>query len=432
MDSLARPIANPLVQTSDFDSDALKPMTLCVVPGAQDPIRFAMPSKYIELVRQFDGERTEQEAIEAFLAANPDGYTASWLHRLVRDSLIPKGLLIRQDQDPSCAGISGAKERSFLFVKFPIIPSFVVDAVAGKLAFMFHRNALLLGLILFVASHLYVYAAIIPHSGVGLDDLDAASILWMMLFSTLGTLCHEFGHASAAAHFGCRRMTIGWGIYIIYTVLWTNVSEAWRLPRRQRAVIDVGGVYFESLFLLVLLACYLCTHNVIFLLSFLFIDLSIARTFNPFIRMDGYWLLSDLLGIVNLRQQQATWYRDILAGLFGRADAVPQSRLSDRAKKVLAIYSVLTAVFFAYILYVVFTVVLLQVAAGLPRMLVMLAANVSAGVSLGAILGGIVEIVWRVLMLLGATTLLLSLAKKALKVAAQVRTIRASARAAIA
>lgn len=428
MNSLARPFANPLVETSSFDSAAVKPMTLCVVPSAEEPLRFAVPAKYMELVRQFDGRRTEEEAIQAFLADNPDGFTPAWLHRLVRDSLMPKGLIVYPHQDPACAGISNQSKKSFLFLKLPIIPPSVVDAVATRCAFLFQRPALVMGLLLFVVSHIYVYAGIIGAHHISLEHLDARSILLVMLFSTLGTLCHEFGHASAAAHFGCRRMTIGWGIYIIYTVLWTNVSEAWRLPRRQRAIIDIGGVYFESLFLLLLLALYLCTDNLIYLLSFVFIDLSIARTFNPFLRMDGYWLLSDLLGIVNLRQQQTAWYREIISKALGRDFAGHHGNLGERAKTILGLYSVATILFMAYLLYVLFTVVVLQIAAGLPDLVVKFAADVTAGLPVLKILGGAIEIIWRVLMLLGTGMLLLNLVTKAKRMAAQVRMVRACPR----
>ncbi len=432
MNTLARPLANPLVQTSDFDSDAVKPMTLCVVPNAHEPLRFAVPAKYMELVRQFDGERTEEQAVQAFLADNPDDFTPAWLHRLVRDSLMPKGLIVYPHQDPACAGTSNQNRKSFLFVKLPIIPPSVVDAVATRCAFLFRRPALILGLILFIASHIYVYAGLVSRHSVDLDHLDAKNILLVMLFSTLGTLCHEFGHASAAAHFGCRRMTIGWGIYIIYTVLWTNVSEAWRLPRRQRAIVDIGGVYFESLFMLVLLGLYLGTGNMVYLLSFIFIDLSIARTFNPFLRMDGYWLLSDLLGIVNLRQQQTAWYREMIGKALGRDLPGNHSALSTRAKRILAFYSVATILFMTYLLYVLFTVVVLQIAAGLPGLVAGFAKDVAAGSPITTIIGGAIEILWRVLMLLGTATLLHAVFGKAKRMASQIRAVRASPRLKIA
>ncbi len=423
-----RPFPNPLLEASDFDSDAGKPMTLCVVPSANEPVRFVIPALYMELVRQFDGQRTEEEAIDAFLGHHPGSFEPDWLRRLVRQSLLPKGILIHAHQDPARVAVSSQPQRAFLFIKLPIFPPSVVDAVAQCLSFMFKWPALLLGALLFVASHAYVYGVLIQEQRVDFNQLNAAGILLIMLLSTLGTICHEFGHASAAAHYGCRRMTIGWGLYIIYTVLWTNVSEAWRLPRRQRAMIDIGGVYFESLFMLLTLALYIESGNLIFLFAFVMIDLNIVMTLNPFLRMDGYWLMSDLFGIVNLRKQQTAWLEEIAAKLFGRGASIARSSLSNRAKWALAVYSVAGAVFLIYLLIVIFKFVVLNVAGAYPAMLQELWHHALAGMTALELLSGFLEIFWRTLMLLGAAIMLLSLGRRAGGMVARVAVFKAAAR----
>jgi putative peptide zinc metalloprotease protein len=423
-----RPFVNPLLEVSDFDSDSGRPMILCVVPSAMDPVRFAIPAQYMELVREFDGERTVEEAIEAFLGRNPGAFERDWLKRLVRQSLLPKGILVYSHQDPAQVAVSSQPKRAFLFIKLPIFPPRVVDAVAHRLSFMFKSPALLLGALLFIVSHAWVYGSLIQQPHAEFNQLNAVGILLIMLFSTLATICHEFGHASAAAHYGCRKMTIGWGLYIIYTVLWTNVSEAWRLPRRQRAMIDIGGVYFESLFQLVMLLCYVQTGDVVFLFAFVFIDLNIVMTFNPFLRMDGYWLMSDLFGIVNLRQQQLEWLQDIGSKLFGGGSQPPRCSLTDRAKWALGIYSVAGALFLAYLLTVIFKFVILNVAGAYPALLLEFWNDARAGAPPLDLLGAFIEIFWRTLMLLGAAIMLLGLGKGAIRMAGKIGGFRAAAR----
>ncbi|TGX52429.1 hypothetical protein E5A73_16715 [Sphingomonas gei] len=381
----------------------------------------------MDLVRQFDGERSEEEAIHAFLGHHPGSFEPEWLRRLIRQSLLPKGILIYAHQDPARVAVSSQPKRAFLFLKLPIFPPSVVDVVAQWLSFMFQWPALLCGALLFVASHVYVYGVLIQERHVDFNQLNAAGILLIMLLSTLGTICHEFGHASAAAHYGCRKMTIGWGLYIIYTVLWTNVSEAWKLPRRQRAMIDIGGVYFESLFLLLTLALYSETGNLVFLFAFVMIDLNIVMTLNPFLRMDGYWLMSDLFGIVNLRKQQTAWLEEIAAKLFGNGSGAPRSSLSERAKWALGIYSVAGAIFLIYLLTVIFKFVILNVAGAYPAMLQAFWHDALAGMTALELLGGFFEIFWRSLMLLGAAVMLLSLGRRAIGMVARVGMFRAAA-----
>jgi putative peptide zinc metalloprotease protein len=417
---------NPLIEVSDFDSDSGKPMVLCTLPSAGDHVRFALPALYMELVRGFDGERTTDEAIGHFLERHPDAFVREWLHRLVDESLIRKGILVHPDQDPGRVAVSTQPRRAFLYIKLPIIKPSVVDPIARRLGFLFRPVALIVGLLLFVASHLYVYGVLIGDRDIDFNGLNAASILMLMLLSTLGTFCHEFGHAAAAAHYGCRRMTIGWGLYLIYTVLWTNVSDAWKLPRRQRAIVDLGGVHFESMFLLVMLGLHLHTGSAIFLFAFLFIDVSIATTFNPFLRMDGYWLMSDLFGIVNLRKQQSIWMRGLAARMFGGAEP-PPSGLSDRAKTVLAIYTVLGLLFLGYILVVIYEVVILTILAGYPGMVGELWGQLQGGMPVLDALGGVLEIAWRTLVIVGAAVTLWSLFKGGINLVARLRSVRLAA-----
>lgn len=416
---------NPLLEVFNFDSDADQPMVLCVIPGDDGVVRFAIPATYMDLMRLLDGERTVDEAIDALLELKSDALPKERLQRLVRESLIPKGILVYAHQDPRRVAVSKQPKLAFLYIKLPIIKSYIVNPIARRLGFLYRREPLILGALLFIATHFYVYAYLIHEYDVNFNQMDAIGILTLMLLSTIGTFFHEFGHASAAAYYGCRRMTIGWGLYLIYTVLWTNVSEAWKLPRRQRAIIDIGGVYFESFFLFLMLFLFLYTKNPIFLFAFIFIDLAIATTFNPFLRMDGYWLMSDLFGIVNLRDQQVTWLHSLVARLVGAPDSIAamQSRLSRRAKICLATYSVLGAVFFIYILVVIYEVVVLKVLIDYPDFFLGFWRDLKGGMSIIDFARTLLEIGWRTLMIFGAGFMLFRFAKSLTRNAGNLKAI---------
>lgn len=421
-----RPYINPLLELSEFDSASSRPMTLCSLPGEDRQVRFALPTSYIDLVQLLDGTRTIDEAIDEFMARNPETYEKSWLQKLVETGLIPKGILIYPHQDPKIAGISRQKKRAFLYLKLPIIPPSIVDPIARQMGFLYNRFALIAGVIMFVAMHVYVYAILFTQHEIDFNQLDATGILLLMLLSTLGTFFHEFGHASAAAHFGCRKITIGWGLYIIYTVLWTDVSEAWKLPRKQRAIVDIGGVYFESIFLLIMLLSFIYTGNTLFIFAFIFIDLSIATTLNPFLRMDGYWLMSDLFGIVNLRSQQMAWLNNIGKRLFSPKDhkEIEKVELDDRAKRVLIFYSITGFLFFFYIIYIIYKIMILKVFFGFPDFFEATLLDYRSGMSASQMVGAFLEIAWRVLMLAGAGFMIIALIRRGAKLVGKVREFR--------
>ena len=117
---------------------------------------------------------------------------------------------------------------------------------------------------------------------------------------------HELGHAFTAVRYGCRVPSMGICFLVMFPVLYTDVTDAWRLKsRKQRLVIGGAGVTVE-----LMLAC-LATFAWPFLaegpaksLAFSIATvgwvLSLAINLNPLMRFDGYYLFADALGVDNL------------------------------------------------------------------------------------------------------------------------------------
>jgi putative peptide zinc metalloprotease protein len=113
---------------------------------------------------------------------------------------------------------------------------------------------------------------------------------------------HEFGHASALKRFGQSPGAIGFAVYLVWPAFYSDVSSAWRLPSRQRALVDVAGVYFEMFTAPLYLAALLLTHERIWLLAFYMTVASAITNANPVFRFDGYWLVRDLFDVTNVWQ----------------------------------------------------------------------------------------------------------------------------------
>ena len=78
-------------------------------------------------------------------------------------------------------------------------------------------------------------------------------------------LFHEFGHASACRYGGARPGVIGFGLYLGWPLLYTDVTDAYRLGRAGRLRTDLGGVYFNAVFILALFGGYAATGQPVFL-----------------------------------------------------------------------------------------------------------------------------------------------------------------------
>ena len=125
---------------------------------------------------------------------------------------------------------------------------------------------------------------------------------WFTFFilSITGITIHEFGHASAAAYFGSKHGGIGGGFYLFMPVYFADVTDIWKLTKHQRIIVNLAGMYFELVYVNVLISIgFLLNYKLLIVLSFIF-SMSIIHSLNPFIRSDGYWVLSDAIEKPNL------------------------------------------------------------------------------------------------------------------------------------
>jgi putative peptide zinc metalloprotease protein len=156
----------------------------------------------------------------------------------------------------------------------------------------------------------------------------------------LGAVCHEFGHASALRYGGGRARSIGVGLYLIFPAFYTDTTDSYRLGRWARVRTDLGGFYFHLLFAIGLVAAYFSTGHAFLLLAILVINLDMARQLIPIVRLDGYWLLSDLTGIPDLFTQMGAFVRN--AGTRSLTEARKAANLKPWAEKVFLTYMLVT------------------------------------------------------------------------------------------
>ena len=94
---------------------------------------------------------------------------------------------------------------------------------------------------------------------------------------------------------------MGCGLYLAWPAFYTDVSDAYRLNRRGRLRTDLGGVYFNVVIIVVATGVYLISHSLEVLVLVVVIEhLEIAHQLLPVIRLDGYYVVSDLTGVPDL------------------------------------------------------------------------------------------------------------------------------------
>jgi putative peptide zinc metalloprotease protein len=134
-----------------------------------------------------------------------------------------------------------------------------------------------------------------------LEVLNQPVLLLAVFALTVASLVfHEFGHASACRYGGARPGCIGCGLFLIWPSMYTDVTDVYRIGRAGRIRTDLGGVYFNVVFMLGMGGCYFLTGQQFFLSAVYLGHFEVLEQLMPAVRLDGYYILGDLAGVPDL------------------------------------------------------------------------------------------------------------------------------------
>jgi putative peptide zinc metalloprotease protein len=270
-----------------------------------------LPALLYLVAESVDGKRSYEEIAQRVTEASGRGVAPDDIQFLVEEKLAPLGIVAGKDgraqaqkADPllalkfKVALVPEGFVRSVTTVFYPFFfPPVVIAAVAGLIAFdiwmfFFHGVA--------QAARSLVYNPL---------------LLFMLLgLVVVATALHEIGHATAARYGGAKPGVMGAGIYVVWPAFYTDVTDAYRLSRAGRLRTDLGGIYFNALFALGTAGVYLLTGFEPLLLVVLVQHFQILQQLLPFLRLDGYYILSDLTGVPDLFARMKPTLKSLLPG----------------------------------------------------------------------------------------------------------------------
>lgn len=191
-------------------------------------------------------------------------------------------------------------------------------------------------------------------------NLTVTRIVFLWLTILLVSLVHELGHAYACKYYGGEVHELGFMLMYFEPAFYCNVNDAWSFPElRARLWVTAAGGWIE--FVLAALATVVwagaqpgtMVSEFALLVALLAGGLGLLSNANPLLPMDGYFALSDALGIPNLRQRGLGhwgWWirRNVL-----RLDA-PEPPATAEERRVLLRYGLLASLYIAGVLAFVF------------------------------------------------------------------------------
>ncbi len=161
---------------------------------------------------------------------------------------------------------------------------------------------------------------------------------------------HEFAHAVVCRYYGGEVREIGFLLLYFQPCFYCDISDAWLFPRkRQRLAVTWAGPFMQFLVMAAALGVWRVTEPGVVINEFARMVVLVAWVnflfnFNPLIKLDGYYLLVDLVDIPNLRQRAFTYLRGIYR-YYIVGDDTPPPTVTPREQRVFLIYGFLAGLF---------------------------------------------------------------------------------------
>jgi len=298
-----------------------------VLSDPDNNTHFRLADEAYRFVALLNGSRTIREAWELCLDRYEDealtqGEIIALLGNLHNSNLLALSMpadtraLLERRQRQRLKKLGGTLS-SFLFLRFPLwYPDAFFTRFQKAGSFIFTPA----GMLVWVALLGLALRELLPQWGLfraeARQAMAPANMLWMYAVIVLTKAVHEAGHAFACKHFSARDgrdgEVNGMGIMLLIfaPVPYIDVSSSVQIRGKwQRAMVALAGVYSELMLAFVATLVWASTpsdttlHILAGNCMLIASVVTVLFNINPLLRFDGYFVLSDLLGMPNLYQR---------------------------------------------------------------------------------------------------------------------------------
>lgn len=218
-----------------------------------------------------------------------------------------------------------------LFLKVPLFdPDTLLIRLERRMRWIWSWTGLALSLVIFLAG-LAVFVLNWPRISPSLNDfltLPNLALVWVL--TILVKVVHEFGHGLTCKHYGGEVHEMGFMAMVFSPFLYADVTDSYLFPnKRHRILVAAAGIYIELVIAAIATLLWAVsqpgtTQQLLFNLMLITSVWTILFNANPLMKFDGYYILTDLLDVPNLRAKAQMCVSEMFRRfLFGRNEGAP-------------------------------------------------------------------------------------------------------------
>lgn len=193
-----------------------------------------------------------------------------------------------------------------------IDPDWLLKVLCPFLGWLFHPISIFVASLWMIAALVLLlanYDAFTAKLPTFQQFFGSGNWLWLMIAMGATKVFHEIGHGVSCKKYGGECHELGFMLLVLTPSLYCNTSDSWMFPSKwQRIAVGAAGIYFELILASIATFAWWYSnegivHNLALNVMFLASVSTLLFNGNPLLKFDGYYILSDWIGIPNLKQR---------------------------------------------------------------------------------------------------------------------------------
>jgi CRP-like cAMP-binding protein/Zn-dependent protease len=293
-----------------------------VVANPRDLIHYQLAPRDVELIKLMDGTRTVKEIVLERFQESGDlelGEVADLVRMLFQGNFLERSYLdtdaaVKHAIDP----ISVSRQKARLFARKLTIEWSGADRLVKwlydhGLKVFFNRRVQLVSAALAVAGVVAFVLDARSHRFNLAGQSLAIGFVVLLVLDYFMVFVHELGHALVVTHNGRRIKSAGFQIYFGSPAFFVDGSDGLMMDRKQRIAESAAGPYAQMIVAAAASLTALAAPGWILsetmyryaVLNYIVILMNLV----PLLELDGYWLLTELIEVPNLRPRSFSFVR---------------------------------------------------------------------------------------------------------------------------